>query len=53
MDTARGSIRRRGSSSFELRVYAGTDPRSGKRRWLTRTVLGNRADAPVPACTEN
>ena len=38
MDAVRGSIRQRGSSSFELRVYWGTDPASGKRRWLTRTV---------------
>jgi integrase len=45
MDAARGSIRQRGSGSFELRVYGGTDPSSGKRRWLTRTVRGNRSDA--------
>jgi hypothetical protein len=45
MDAAKGSIRQRGSGSFELRVYAGTDPVSGKRRWLTRTVRGNRSDA--------
>ena len=45
MDAARGSIRQRGSSSFELRVYGGTDPSSGRRRWLTRTVRGDRLDA--------
>src|SRR5271155_4277706 len=45
MDAAKGSIRQRGSSSYELRVYAGTDPSTGKRRWLTRTVHGDRADA--------
>jgi integrase len=45
MDAAKGSIRQRGSSSFELRVYGGTDPSSGKRRWLTRTVRGDRSDA--------
>jgi len=45
MDAAKGSIRKRGSGSFELRVYSGTDPVSGKRRWLTRTVRGNRSDA--------
>ena len=41
----KGSIRQRGSSSFELRVYVGTDPDTGKRRWITRTVRGTRADA--------
>ena len=30
MDTVRGSIRQRGSGSFELRVYAGTDPSTGR-----------------------
>ena len=45
MDIAKGSIRQRGSSSYELRVYAGTDPSTGKRRWLTRTTRGDRADA--------
>lgn len=41
----KGSIRRRGSSSWELRVYVGTDPDTGKRRWATRTVRGERSDA--------
>ena len=41
----KGSIRQRGSGSFELRVYVGTDPDTGKRRWITRTVRGTRADA--------
>ena len=45
MDAAKGSIRQRGTGSFELRVYGGTDPSSGKRRWLTRTVRGDRSDA--------
>ena len=45
MDAAKGSIRQRGSGSFELRVYGGTDPASGKRRWLTRTVRGDRSAA--------
>jgi integrase len=44
MDAAKGSIRQRGSGSFELRVYGGTDPASGKR-WLTRTVRGDRSAA--------
>ena len=45
MDAAKGSIRQRGSGSCELRVYGGTDPSSGRRRWLTRTVRGDRSDA--------
>src|SRR5271154_5457683 len=45
MDAAKGSVRQRGSGSFELRVYRGTDPVTGKRRWLTRTVRGDRSDA--------
>ena len=45
MDAVKGSIRQRGTNSFELRVYGGTDPASGRRRWLTRTVRGNRSDA--------
>jgi integrase len=45
VDIVRGSIRQRGRESFELRVYAGTDPDSKKRRWVTRTVHGGRADA--------
>ncbi len=39
-----GSIRRRGSS-WELRVYAGTDPDTGKRRWVTATTKGTRRAA--------
>jgi len=35
MDAAKGSIRQRGSSSFELRLYEGTDPVSGRRRWAS------------------
>ena len=34
-----------GLISYELRVYAGTDPVSRRRRWLTRTVRGDRSDA--------
>jgi hypothetical protein len=45
VDTVKGSIRQRGSGSFELRVHAGTDPATKRRRWITRTVRGSRADA--------
>jgi hypothetical protein len=41
----KGSIRQRGTGSFELRVYAGTDPDTGKRRLVTRTLMGGRAHA--------
>jgi hypothetical protein len=45
MDATKGSIRQRGSGSFELRIYGGTDPVSGRRRWLTRTIRGDRSAA--------
>jgi hypothetical protein len=38
-------MRQRGRESFELRVYAGTDPDTGRRRWITCTVRGSRTDA--------
>ena len=41
----KGSVRQRGTSSWELRVYVGTDPGSGRRRWATRTVRGSRSEA--------
>ena len=40
-----GSLRQRGAASWELRVYAGTNPDTGTRRYRTATVTGNRADA--------
>jgi integrase len=40
-----GSLRQRGPSSWELRVYDGTHPDSGKDRYATRTVRGSRRDA--------
>jgi hypothetical protein len=39
-----GSMRRRGTS-WELRAYAGTDPETGKRRWVTATTKGTRRAA--------
>jgi hypothetical protein len=41
----KGSLRQRGAASWELRVDAGTNPDTGKRRHRTATVVGNRADA--------
>ncbi|MDH4146819.1 MAG: hypothetical protein OEY23_16795 [Acidimicrobiia bacterium] len=43
-----GSIRQRWPGSWELRVYTGTDPESGRRRDRTLTVRGNRTDAERP-----
>ncbi len=38
-------MRQRGSGSWEFRVYMGTDPESGKRRYATRTVRGTKRAA--------
>jgi integrase len=40
-----GSIRRRGPNSWQLRIYVGMDPRSGRQRWATRTVRGSERAA--------
>jgi len=39
-----GSMRKRGDS-WELRAYAGTDPETGKRNWVSATVKGSRRAA--------
>ncbi len=38
-------MRQRGRDSWELRVYQGVDPASGRQRWLTKTVHGGRRHA--------
>lgn len=38
----RGSIRQRGRDSWQLRVYVGTDPETGRQRWATQTVHGSQ-----------
>ncbi len=38
----RGSIRQRGRDSWQLRVYLGADPKTGRQRWATRTFHGSR-----------
>ena len=38
-------MRQRGSDSWELRAYLGTDPETGKRRYATRTVRGTKRAA--------
>ena len=40
-----GSIRQRTAGSWELRVYQGTDPTTGRSRYATRTVRGSRRAA--------
>ena len=40
-----GSMRQRGRSSWELRVYQGVDPASGRQRSATRTVRGSAHQA--------
>jgi hypothetical protein len=38
-------MRQRSAGSWELRVYVGLDPDTGRRRYRTKTVRGNGADA--------
>lgn len=40
-----GSMRQRGKDAWELRVYRGVDPDTGRQRWATRTVRGGRRHA--------
>lgn len=35
-------MRQRGRDAWELRVYQGTEPDTGRQRWATRTVHGTR-----------
>src|SRR6266545_528524 len=41
----RGSMRQRSPGSWELRVFAGRDPGTGRRRYRTATIRANRAEA--------
>ncbi len=41
----RGSMRRRGKGAWELRVYRGVDPATGRQVWATKTVRGSRRHA--------
>lgn len=41
----RGSIRQRGRDSWQLRVYLGMDPETGRQRWASRTVHGSQRSA--------
>jgi integrase len=40
-----GSLRQRGTDSWELRVYLGVDPERGCERWASKTVHGTRRHA--------
>jgi hypothetical protein len=39
-----GSMRK-GGDSWEMRVYAGADPGTGKRKWVSATTKGTRRAA--------
>lgn len=41
---AQGSIRKRGAG-WQVRLYAGVDPVTGRKRWLERTVHGTKREA--------
>jgi len=40
-----GNIRQRGAASWELRVFVGRDPVTGRRRYATKTVRGGKREA--------
>ena len=42
-----GSIRQRGKQSWEIRAFAGKDTVTGKKRYVARTVRGDRREAEV------
>jgi integrase len=43
----RGSIRSRGTRSWEIRVFIGVEPETGRRNYASATVHGSRRDAEV------
>lgn len=40
-----GTIKKRGSNSWRIRAYAGTDPRTGKRLYPSQTINGSYQEA--------
>lgn len=40
-----GSMRQRGKDSWQLRVHAGRDPLTGRKRYVERTFRGNKREA--------
>jgi len=47
-----GFMRQRGAS-WELRVYLGRDPLTGKKRYATRTVRGGKRGADGAGCDDH
>lgn len=43
--SVRGNIRRRANGSWTIQVYAGKNPESGRKRYVSRTVRGLKKDA--------
>jgi integrase len=41
----RGSMRQRSEGSWELRVFVGRDPLTGRRQYVTKTVRGGKREA--------
>lgn len=41
----RGNVRRRSNGSWTIQVYAGKDPKTGRKRYVSRTVRGSKKDA--------
>lgn len=41
----RGNIRRRTNGSWTIQIYAGRDPETGRKRYVSRTVRGSKKDA--------
>lgn len=41
----RGNLRRRATGTWTIQVYAGKDPETGRKRYVSRTVRGSRKDA--------
>jgi hypothetical protein len=44
-----GSMRQRGEDSWQLRVHAGRDPITGRKRYVERTFRGNNARPQKPS----
>jgi|GEM_PF-1625959 len=49
---ARGHLRERSPGSWELKAYAGTDPDTGRKRWVYQTVKATSRRAAEKSLTE-
>ncbi len=47
----RGNIRRRSNGSWTIQVYAGKDPETARKRYVSRTVRGSKKDAEAALAT--